>query len=178
MSFNPNKVTSNLKRGDDQALPSNIFSVMIGGEIIGSFLKVTGLEYSVSPFQIKEGGRNYSPHMRPFDGPGQHGELTLEWGAMKRDKMEAWIQSVAPGFPFRRNVFISHNQRDGTPFRFTILFGAWPKQWRVGDLDATGNALATESVTLVYEGMAIVPASKAKSGDLKSKGSDIVDKSF
>ena len=112
MSFNPNKVTSNLKRGEDQALPSNIFSVMIGGEIIGSFLKVTGLEYSVSPFQIKEGGRNYSPHMRPFDGPGQHGELTLEWGAMKRDKMEAWIQSVAPGFPFRRNVFISHNHYD------------------------------------------------------------------
>ena len=155
MSFFPNQVVPNPLRMQNQAVPSNIFTVMIGGDTFGSFTKVTGLEYSVSPFQIKEGGRNHSPHMRPFDGPGQHGEVTLEWGSLRRDKMEAWIQSVAPGFPFRRNVFIAQHKRDGTPFRITTLIGAWPKQWRMGDLDSTGNALATESVTLVHEGMVV-----------------------
>ena len=42
------------------------------------------------------------------------------------------------------------------PFRIFQLFGAWPKQWQVGDLDARGNDIATESLTLVYEGLYVV----------------------
>ena len=152
----PTKVVSNFLRSQNEAVPNNIFSVMIGGDPIGSFLKVTGIEYSVSPFSIKEGGRNHSPHYKPFDGPGQHGEVTLEWGSVKRGKMEAWVQSVAPGFAFRRNVFLTQHKRNGVPFRVFTLFAAWPKQWRCGDLDATGNELATESITLVHEGIVMM----------------------
>ena len=157
MSFSPFKVASNVLRMQNEAVPSNVFSVVIGGDIFGSFLKVSGIEYNISPFKIKEGGRNHSPHIRPFDGPGEHGEVTLEWGSMRRDKMEAWVQSVAPGFPFRRNVFITQHKRGGQPFRITLLMGAWPKQWRVGDMDSKGNELATESVTLVHEGLVVIP---------------------
>ena len=159
MSIIPTQVVSNFMAGSNQAVTNNIFSIMIGGETFGSFLKVTGLEYSVQPFAIKEGGRNHSPHFRPFDGPGQHGELTLEWGAVKRSTMEAWMQSVAPGFPFRKNVFLTQHERNGKPFRIYTIYAAWPKQWRVGDVDATGNELATESLTLVYEGLLMLPAS-------------------
>ena len=44
-------------------------------------------------------------------------------------------------------------KRNGSPFRIYNLFGAWPKTWQAGDMDARGNDLATESLTLVYEGI-------------------------
>ena len=31
-----------------------------------------------------------------------------------------------------------------------------PKQWKASDLDSNGNDMATESVTLVHEGMFMV----------------------
>ena len=44
MSIIPSKVIASYLAGQNEALPNNIFSVMIGGDPIGSFLKVTGLE--------------------------------------------------------------------------------------------------------------------------------------
>jgi phage tail-like protein len=140
----------------NQPQANNLFSIMIGGDSFGFFTKVSGMEYSVAPYQIKEGGRNMSPHYRPFDGPGTAGEVTLEWGSVRRDKMESWVQSVAPGMPFRRHVFITQYKRNMVPYRIIVLSAAWPKQWKVSDLDSNGNDLATESVTLVHEGMFMV----------------------
>ena len=140
----------------NQPHANNLFSVMIGGDAFGLFTKVSGIEYTISPYQIKEGGRNHSPHLRPFEGPGASGEVTLEWGSVRRDKMEAWIHSVAPGLPFRRHVFITHFKRNMVPYRIIGLYGAWPKQWKASDLDSNGNDMATESVTLVHEGMFMV----------------------
>ena len=70
--------------------------------------------------------------------------------------MEAWIQSVAPGHKFRRNVFIIQMDRLGVPFRVTTLFAAWPTEWEAPEADATANELATEKLTLVYEGIVTV----------------------
>ena len=137
-------------------MANNLFSVMIGGDLIGLFTKVSGIEYSVNPYLIKEGGRNFSPHMKPFDGPGQSGDVVLEWGSMRRDKMEAWVHSVAPGLPFRRHVFVTQYNREGSAIRIIGLYGAWPKSWKAADLDSNGNEMATESITLVHEGMFMV----------------------
>ena len=156
MSLLPNQVIPNTLRGKDQALPNNIFSVAIGGLVIGSFTKVEGLGYSVEPFEINEGGRNHGPHHRPFKEPGKAGEVRLVWGAVKRGKMHNWIHSVVPGYPFRRNVFITQHNRIGAPFRIITLLAAWPKQWQMADLDSNANELATESLTLVHEGILVV----------------------
>ena len=100
----PTKVVTNFLRSQNEAVPNNIFSVMIGGDPIGSFLKVTGIEYSVQPFNIKEGGRNHSAHYRPFEKPGEFTGVELTWGAVNRSMMEAWVHIVSPGYPFRRSV--------------------------------------------------------------------------
>jgi phage tail-like protein len=140
---------------DEYNMPyaNNLFGVMIGGDLVGLFTKVSGIEYTITPAVIKEGGRNFSPHMKPFDGPGQCSDVVLEWGSVRRDKMEAWVHSVAPGMPFRRHVFITQYNRQGVPIRIIGLYGAWPKSWKASDLDANGNEMSTESVTLVHEGM-------------------------
>ncbi len=147
------RFAANVLLGHDSPQVNNMFRVMIGSDPFGSFLKVSGIGYSQEPFEIKEGGRNSTPHLRPFGGPGKFNEVTLEWGSVRRSKMEWWTQGVAPGYGFRKNVTIIQMNRQGFPFRIFQLFGAWPKSWQVGDLDARGNDLATESLTLVYEGL-------------------------
>ena len=156
MAFSPLRFAHNIALAQNSPQPNNMFRVLIGGDPLGSFLKVSGIGYSVEPFELKEGGRNESAHMRPFGGPGKFNEVTLEWGSVKRGKMESWAMSVAPGYAFRRNVFIIQTDRKGVPFRIYTLYGAWPKSWQVGDMDARGNDLATESLTLVYEGIITV----------------------
>ena len=132
-------------------LSNNNFKVWIGVMPIGEFTKVSGLGYNISPFVLEEGGRNHSAHYRPFDKPGEHTAVTLSWGAVKKADMQAWVHSVAPGHYFRKMVFITHHARDGGVRRIYILNGAWPKEWKVEDLDANGNEIATESLTLVCE---------------------------
>ncbi len=137
----------------DEPQINNMFRVIVGGDPLGSFLKVSGIGYSVEPYELKEGGRNSTPHLKPFGGPGKFNEVTLEWGSVKRAKLEFWMHAVAPGYSFRKNVTIVQMKRTGQPFRIYNLFGAWPKSWQAGDMDARGNDLATESLTLVYEGI-------------------------
>ena len=132
-------------------VPNNMFQVNVGITSFGLFTKVSGLGYTIEPYEIAEGGRNNSVHQKPFGKPGKWEEVELEWGAVKKQMMEAWIQFVSPGYPFRRNVFISHVNRKGAIQRIYVLLGAWPKQWKVGELNSTGNDVATESLTLVCE---------------------------
>lgn len=136
--------------------PKNMFRVVIGTDPLGSFLQASGMGYKVPAYSIQEGGRNETAHMRPFDKPGEFTPCTLKWGSVKRDKMESWIHSVAPGHMFRRNVFIIQMDRLGVPFRITTLFAAWPTEWEAPDADASANELATEKLTLAYEGIATV----------------------
>jgi phage tail-like protein len=46
--------------------------------------------------------------------------------------------------------------RDGVPKRLIQLNAAWPKEWKVGDMDASGNEIATESLTLVCEFVSVI----------------------
>ena len=101
-------------------------------------------------------GRNHSPHIRPFEKPGEYSAVELTWGAVNKTLMETWIHIVAPGYPFRRTVFITHMDRGNNPKRLIQLNGAWPKEWKVGDMDASGNEIATESLTLVCEFVSVI----------------------
>ena len=142
---------SDIFSNQDQPVSNNMFQVTVGVQSFGIFTKVSGLGYSVEPYEIVEGGRNSSAHIRPFSSPGKWSEVELEWGAVKRQLMESWVQLVAPGYAFRRNVFITQCDRSGSMKRMYILYGAWPKEWKVGELNSTGNDIATESLTLVCE---------------------------
>jgi len=132
-------------------LTNNRFQVYVGVQKLGEFTKVSGVGYSVEPHTIEEGGRNHSAHYRPFDKPGKFSEVELTWGAVDRNMMESWIHIVSPGYPFRRTVFVIHLNRRNEPCRLIQLNLAWPKEWKVGDFDASGNEIATESLTLVSE---------------------------
>ena len=136
--------------GVNQPLVAHNFAVAIGIDPFGSFTEVSNISYEIQPYELIEGGRNHAPHFKPFNGPGKPGELTLKWGSVKRDKLNAWIMSVQTGASFRRTVLLFHLNRKGIPFRSYTLTAAWPKQWKGADLNSSSTEIATEEVTLVY----------------------------
>ncbi|MFT4976225.1 MAG: phage tail-like protein [Myxococcota bacterium] len=142
--------------GMNQPVVAHNFRVAIGIDAFGSFTEVSNISYEIQPYELIEGGRNFSPHLKPFNGPGKRGELTLKWGSVKRDKLQSWIESVQLGYPFKRNIIMFHMTRKGTPFRVYTLTYCWPKQWKGADLNSSSTEIATEELTLVYNNLYMI----------------------
>ena len=142
--------------GVNQPIVANTFRIAIGADPFGSFLEASNITYEIQPYELIEGGRNHSPHLKPFNGPGKRGELALKWGSVKRAKLQSWVESVALGYTFRRNVFMFHMTRKGIPYRAYMLMNCWPKQWKGPDLNSSSTEIATEELTLIYESLVMV----------------------
>lgn len=139
---------------DLAALTSHIsymFHVTIGLDPLGDFSSVQNLSYGVESVPYTELGRNHSPVMLPFDGPGRPGELTLEWGMVVRSKLFNWMRSVQVGGDFRKNIYIFQLSQQRLPLRVYQLTGAWPKNWQASDLVTDRAEWSTEQLTLVYD---------------------------
>jgi phage tail-like protein len=142
--------------GMNQPMVAHMFRVVIGADPFGSFTEVSNITYEVPPYELVEGGRNYSPHIKPYSGPGKRGELTLKWGSVKRDKLQSWIESVEMGASFRRNIFLFHMNRAGTPYRVYTLTNCWPKTWKAADLNTSASEIATEELSIVYNNLYMI----------------------
>lgn len=142
--------------GINKPMVAHMFEVAIGADPFGAFTEVSNITYEIQPYELIEGGRNFSPHLKPFNGPGKRGELTLKWGSVQRDKLQSWVESVKTGYPFRRMVFLFHMTRTSIPFRIYTLTGCWPKQWKAPDLSTSSTEIAVEEVTLVYDNLFMV----------------------
>jgi phage tail-like protein len=59
----------------------------------GSFSEMTGLEATMSPRAIREGGRNFGQIQRP--GPTTFGSLTLKRGITSQTDLWTWFDLVA-----------------------------------------------------------------------------------
>ena len=99
----------------NKPLTAHYFQVSIGADPLGSFTEVSNITYEIQPYELIEGGRNFSPHLKPFQGPGKRGELSLKWGSVKRDKLQSWVESVQIGYLHRRNVLLFQALFDFSP---------------------------------------------------------------
>ena len=142
--------------GMNQPMVAHMFRVVIGADPFGSFTEVSNITYEIQPYELVEGGRNYSPHIKPHGSPGKRGELSLKWGSVKRDKLQSWIESVQMGASFRRNIFLFHMNRAGIPYRVYTLTNCWPKTWKAADLNTSASEIATEELTIVYNNLYMI----------------------
>ena len=67
------------------------FVVMLGLQAFGDFAEVSGVEYTIEPFEYAEMGRNHSARYFAFDKPGKRGELTLKSGSVVKTTLYEWI---------------------------------------------------------------------------------------
>ena len=124
----------------------------------GAFSEVSGLEASMEPKQIKEGGLNYGVHQRA--GAVSFATVVLKRGmTASRDLWRWWSLVAGAGdeangaMAHRLSVRITQQAADATPLLTWKIARAMPVKFKAGDLNAKTGEVSIEELHLVHEGL-------------------------
>ena len=120
----------------------------------GAFAECTGLEATMEPKVIREGGRNYGVHQRV--GSVTFATVVLRRGMTLNRDLWTWFHQVTllGAYTHRMDVEIVHLDLDGrTPVRTWRLDRALPVKFKSSDLNGRGAEIAIEELHLVHEGL-------------------------
>jgi phage tail-like protein len=122
----------------------------------GAFSEVTGLEATMEPKVIKEGGRNYGVNQRA--GPITFGTVVLKRGMTSTRDLWKWFQLVSGGaYAYRLSATIKMFGHAGDePLAAWRLDRALPVKFKAADLNAKGTEVGIEELHLAHEGMRLV----------------------
>ncbi|AUX37469.1 MULTISPECIES: phage tail protein [Sorangium] len=124
-----------------------------------AFSEVTGLEATMEPKVIKEGGRNYGAVQRA--GPVTFGTVVLKRGLTTQQDMYAWFALVAGGSYARRltaSIAVRNPKADQVLYTLK-LHRALPIKFKSPDLNASTTNVAIEELHLAHEGLELVGGS-------------------
>ena len=135
----------------------NLYSGKDMDELVCSaaFSEVSGLEASMSPVKIKEGGRNWGEVQ--LAGPTSFPSIVLKRGMTDVHDGWRWLQTTAMGanYGYRLqgeiNVFAPHDEtRILQQWRF---YNAMATKFKGPDLAASASSIAIEELHLVHDGL-------------------------
>ena len=116
----------------------------------GSFSEMTGLEATMTPRTIREGGRNFGQLQRP--GPTAFGNVTLKRGVTSVQDSWTWFDLVANRERFGRRLQGRIDIFSGTGKAFTwTLTNVLPVKFKAPDLSGTAAQVAIEELQLAFE---------------------------
>ncbi len=120
-----------------------------------SFSEVSGLEATMEPKVIKEGGRNFGVVQRV--GPTTFATVILKRGISTLDHLFRWYELVAGGaYGKRMTATISMFTRRGPQAEMLYqwqLLRALPTKFKTADFNATASAVGIEELHLAHEGL-------------------------
>jgi len=126
-----------------------------GGEVLlcsGAFSECSGLEVTMEPKTIKEGGRNWGAAQRM--GAVNFGTVVLKRGLARTSDLWAWFSLVGEGaYAQRLNVTITLFDQSGQGVFSWTLLKAMPVKFKAPDLNASNSEVAIEELHLVHEGL-------------------------
>lgn len=126
-----------------------------GGEVVlcsGAFSECSGLEVTMEPKIIREGGRNWGTLQRM--GAVSFGTVVLKRGMTSTADLWAWFSLVGEGaYAQRLNVTITQFDQSGRGVLSWTLLKAMPIKFKAPDLNASKNEVAIEELHLVHEGL-------------------------
>ncbi len=131
------------------------FRVDWGGNRTG-FMEVTGLGMGVAVAPYREGA---SPEFAAMLTSGQkhYSPVVLKRAMVAGDNdFYHWINTAQVGDVERRDVLISLLNSQHEPAMVWKLSRAFPSRLDYSPLNALGNDLAMESLTLVHEGLVVL----------------------
>lgn len=128
------------------------FVLDLGSGESGYFTEVYGLSVCVENIEYREGGG--APAARQLAGRVSYGPISLKWGLSNSMELWNWLMTAANGNVERKNVSIILKSNDGQQEKTRWnLTNAWLKEWRGAHLNAMGQEVAIETLTLVHEGI-------------------------
>lgn len=121
----------------------------------GAFAECTGLEATMEPKVIKEGGRNYGAAQR--NGPVTFATVILKRGMTTTRDLWEWFQLVAGGaYSVRMSAEIQMRDTTGKTVLTWGLKRALPVKFKAADLNARGTEVGIEELHLAHEGLQLL----------------------
>ena len=146
--------TNGTGRGREDAYPTCRFYVQIDNSMHALFTEASGLEVTVTPFPVEEGGVNGFVHQLP--GRTEVGKLTLRRGMTRSHEFMKWMLDVASGKIVRRNItLVMYDTKLQVVARWNFRL-AYPVKWSGPQFKATSNESAVESLELAHEGVELM----------------------
>lgn len=145
----------------------NIHKPSVPGIVQLGFMSVSGLAANTAPISYREGGNNTT--VRKMPGQTEFPAINCQRGkAVGTNQLWQWFTEIfaveqgrgPAGIYFRCTITIDildHPVSVGNvPIKAGFkLFNAWPSAIQFSDLDAGGNALLMESMTIEHEGFVV-----------------------
>jgi phage tail-like protein len=141
------------------------FNTNDGQAILVGFSKISGLTRSIEEITYRTGDQPLFPSKQP--GQLMFDDITAERGMTDDSRFLQRILNVAdgraefgslhgagsaPSYKAIKDTFaINVLDRTGREQRGFTLQGAWIKSWALGDLDASGNEVLIETLTIAFD---------------------------
>jgi phage tail-like protein len=145
---------------DATAVPFTAFNFLVEISVPGvsnhicsaGFSECDGLEMTLEPKTIREGGRNWGPvHMA---GPVSYGQLTLKRGMTANNDLWKWFNTLAGpggrGIRATADIVMLSSDHTAQQARFR-LEGCLPVKLKAPALNARDGLLAIEEMQIAYE---------------------------
>ena len=121
----------------------------------GAFAEVTGLEATMEPKVIKEGGRNFGPHQR--SGQVSFATVVLKRGITPNRDLWRWFSLVGGGaYAVRLSARISMRDGEGNEVLAWELARALPVKFKTADLNGKATEVGVEELHIAHEGLSLV----------------------
>jgi phage tail-like protein len=128
-----------------------------GGDAVplcsGAFSECTGLEATMEPLAIREGGRNYGDAQRV--GHVSFATVVLKRGMTSTTDLWTWFKLVTAGagYSYRLTATITLFDNAGNGVLAWDLQRALPIKFKAADLNAKGAEVGVEELHLAHEGL-------------------------
>lgn len=126
------------------------FKVTIDGHDLGSWMKCEGLSIAYDVFEYREGGNNAYVHRLPGRAKYENIKLTRVVDSSTAAVM-AWLASVQATMSYA-TARISVLDATGEEVASWTVTGVYPARWTGPTLDASGRSPATETLELIHNG--------------------------
>ena len=121
----------------------------------GAFAECNGLEATMEPKSIKEGGRNWGVIQR--SGQTSFATLVLKRGMTTTRDLWTWYEFVGSGkYAHRMNAVITVFDTLGKAVLAWKLTNAMPIKFKAADLNAKGTDVAIEELHMAHEGLSLL----------------------
>jgi phage tail-like protein len=125
------------------------FLLEIDGIQQGGFTECSGFGSDVEIVEYREGGE--AATVRKLPGKTSYPDITLKWGITDSRELYDWHRAAINGEIERKNgSIILQDERGEEAVRWNF-FQAWPSKWDGADLNATGNEVAIDTLTVSCE---------------------------